>query len=110
MEPRPYSEQTAQAMDEEARKLVDEAYKRTLELLRERKTQVENLAKLLLEKETINHDDIVSSIGPRPFKSSKQYDEFINSWKPPPKEEEAKGAEAPPKEDDPVVPPNLSPA
>jgi AFG3 family protein len=40
LEQRPYSESTAQAMDEEAKKLVDEAYKRTLDLLRDRREQV----------------------------------------------------------------------
>ena len=49
MEQRAYSENTAQAMDEEAKKLVDEAYKRTLLLLNEKKLQIENIAELLLK-------------------------------------------------------------
>jgi len=74
---RPYSEKTAKAMDEEARILVDEAYKRTLALLREKKSEVESVAKLLLEKETIVHDDVHELVGPRPFKSDPQYEEFL---------------------------------
>ena len=74
---RPYSEKTAKAMDEEARSIVDGAYERTLKLLRERKSEVEAVAKLLLEKETIVHDDVHELVGPRPFKGDPQYEEFV---------------------------------
>merc|ERR1712157_118169 len=74
---RPYSEKTAKAMDEEARSIVDGAYERTLKLLRERKDVVEAVAKLLLEKETIVHDDVHKLVGPRPFKGDPQYEEFV---------------------------------
>jgi len=67
-EERPYSEKTARAMDEEARSIVNGAYERTLNLLREKKNEVETIAHMLLEKETITHEDIVAAIGPRPFK------------------------------------------
>merc|ERR1719235_1785114 len=81
-EQRPYSDATAQAMDEEAKKMVDVAYERTLALMRERKAEVTAIAEMLLEKETINHDDIVATIGHRPFEPNKQYAEFIsNAWK-----------------------------
>merc|ERR1711988_678664 len=81
-EQRPYSDATAQAMDEEAKILVDEAYTRTLALLREKKDQVTAVAEMLLEKETINHDDIVAAIGKRPFLPNKEYNEFITSaWR-----------------------------
>ena len=78
---RPYSEQTAVAMDEEAKKLVDGAYNRTLDLIRDNKEQVQKLAELLLEKETVNHDDIVNCLGPRPHGGNNEYNEFINSFK-----------------------------
>lgn len=74
---RPYSEKTAKIMDEEARIIVNGAYERTLKLLRERKDDVEAVAKLLLEKETIVHDDVHELVGPRPFKGDPQYEEFI---------------------------------
>lgn len=41
--------------------------------------QIQLVAELLLEKETINHDDLVSLIGPRPFKGHKTYLEFISA-------------------------------
>ena len=78
---RPYSEKTAKAMDEEAKAIVDAAYERTLNLLREHKDDVEKVALLLLEKETITHDDIDELVGPRPFKGDAQYEEFVRRRK-----------------------------
>ena len=75
---RRYSEKTAKAMDEEAKDIVDKAYERTLALLRERKKEVDLVAKLLLEKETINHDEVYDLIGERPFKGDKNYNEFVS--------------------------------
>lgn len=43
------------------------------------RTQIKLVAELLLEKETINHDDLVSLIGARPFKAHKSYLEFISA-------------------------------
>merc|ERR1711971_405147 len=75
---KPYSDATAQAMDEEARCIVDAAYERTLELLKSKKVELEKVAALLLEKETISHDDIMDLIGPRPFEGDKAYKEFVS--------------------------------
>ena len=76
---KPYSSKTATVMDEEARTIVDEAYERTLNLMREKKEEVAKVASLLLEKETITHDDIYKLIGARPFKGDPAYDEFVRS-------------------------------
>ncbi len=48
---KPYSDETAQLIDKEVRDMVDAAYKRTLELLTEKKPLVEKLALTLLERE-----------------------------------------------------------
>jgi len=80
-EQKPYSDATAEAMDEEARNIVDEAYTKTVELITEKKDEVETLAKLLLEKETITHDDVIDAIGNRPFKGHSVYDEFVSQRK-----------------------------
>jgi AFG3 family protein len=76
-EDRPYSEKTAKVMDEEARAIVDTAYERTLTLLRSKKDEVAMVAKLLLDRETITHDDMITLIGERPFKGDAAYDEYI---------------------------------
>jgi AFG3 family protein len=78
-EQKPYSDATAQMMDEEAKKIVDDAYERTLELLREKHEAIVSVAQLLLEKETINHSDIVEVIGKRPFVGDKSYEEFVTA-------------------------------
>jgi len=75
---KPYSDATAEAMDEEARTIVDAAYERTMALMREKKEELEKVANLLLEKETITHDDIYDLIGPRPFAGDKQYEEYVS--------------------------------
>lgn len=76
---KPYSDATAEAMDDEARAIVTAAYQRTVDLIREKKAQVDSVAKLLLEKETITHDDMVDLIGARPFKADKQYEEYVSA-------------------------------
>ena len=100
---RPYSEKTAKAMDEEAKSIVDAAYQRTLNLLQEKKVELAKVANLLLEKETITHDDMIDLIGQRPFKGDPAYDEFIHRKRTvlggaatdDNKEEEVNGHEAP---------------
>jgi cell division protease FtsH len=64
---KPYSDETAKLIDEEVRKLIDEAYERTKGLLTEKKAEVEKLAEALLEKEVLFQSDVEALIGPRPF-------------------------------------------
>ena len=78
---KPYSQATAEAMDEEARRLVTAAYERTVKLIEEKKHEVESVAKLLMDKETITHDDIVDLIGDRPFVGDPQYQEYVSARK-----------------------------
>jgi len=73
---RPYGNATAEAMDEEVRRCVDEAYERTLALIEDKKEQVGKVAELLLSKETITHVDVADMIGKRPFATDKEYEEF----------------------------------
>jgi AFG3 family protein len=64
---RPYSDDTATLMDNEVRKLADEAYDRAKKLLSERRAELENLAQHLLEREVLTKSDVEKLIGPRPF-------------------------------------------
>src|SRR5436190_8287592 len=68
---KPYSEETAKIIDEEVRKLIDEAYERTKALLREKQPQVEKLAEALLEKEVLFQSDVEALIGKRPYEEKK---------------------------------------
>eukprot|EP00793_Prasinoderma_coloniale_P002466 PRCOL_00001948-RA len=69
---KPYSDETARIIDEEVRALVDEAYERTRQLLRDQKDNVEALAQALLEKEVLQIEDLNKILGPRPFQSGEQ--------------------------------------
>lgn len=71
---KPYSEETSKIIDEEVRKLIDEAYVSTKKLLTEKKGQVEKLAEALLEKEVLFQSDVEALIGKRPFTDKKTLD------------------------------------
>jgi cell division protease FtsH len=64
---RPYSEKTAELIDEEVRALIQKAYDITEALLTEKKAELELVAKALLEKEILFKSDIETLIGRRPF-------------------------------------------
>jgi cell division protease FtsH len=64
---KPYSEKTAEIIDQEVKKIVEKAYKRAVELIRENKPKVEELAKVLLEKEVIFSEDLEKIFGKRLF-------------------------------------------
>ncbi len=53
-----FSNQVAFEVDQEVRKIIDEAHKKALEIIRKYKEDVELIAKALLEKETLNAEDI----------------------------------------------------
>ncbi|XP_071461279.1 mitochondrial inner membrane m-AAA protease component AFG3L1-like isoform X2 [Marmota flaviventris] len=74
---KPYSEATAQLIDEEVRRLIGSAYDRTLELLTRCREQVEKVGKRLLEKEVLEKADMVELLGPRPFVEKCTYEEFV---------------------------------
>ncbi|MBO7494684.1 MAG: ATP-dependent zinc metalloprotease FtsH [Bacteroidales bacterium] len=64
---KPYSEKTAQEIDERVHLLVEEAYKRAKKILADNYDKVEQLAKLLLEREVIFTEDVQNILGERPF-------------------------------------------
>lgn len=68
---KPYSEETSKLIDEEVRKLIDDAYERTKRLLNEKKQQVATLAEALLEKEVLFQSDVETLIGKRPYEEKK---------------------------------------
>ncbi len=71
---KPYSEETGKMIDEEVRKLIDDAYIKTKNLLTEKKGDVELLAKELLKKEVLFKSDVEALIGKRPFEEKKALD------------------------------------
>lgn len=71
---KPYSEETSRLIDEEVRKLIEDAYEKTKQLLTEKKLQVEKLAEALLEKEVLFQSDVEALIGKRPYGEKKTLD------------------------------------
>jgi cell division protease FtsH len=55
---REYSEQTAESIDEEISRLIEEAYQNARSILKDQKENLERLAKILLEKESIEGDEL----------------------------------------------------
>jgi AFG3 family protein len=72
---KPFSEETGKIIDEEVRKLIDEAYVKTKGLLSEKRGDVELLAKELLKKEVLFKSDVEALIGKRPFEEKKLLDD-----------------------------------
>ena len=68
---KPYSEKTAQTIDEEISKLIESAYVRAKGILLENKDKLEQLAQQLLTKEVIYREDLELIFGARPFHEEK---------------------------------------
>lgn len=75
---KPYSDQTAELIDEEVRSLIAQVYERTKELLLEKRDGLIKIAEKLLEKEILFQSDLEELLGKRPFAHKTAYDEFVN--------------------------------
>jgi cell division protease FtsH len=87
------SEATMQKVDQEIRRVIDEQYSLSRQLLEQNRDKVEAMAKALLELETIDSDqidDIMAGLPPRPPKPPQN-----PQPQPPPKGGDAAGAAAP---------------
>lgn len=62
---KPYSEKTAELIDQEVKKLVSMIHDRTLKILTDNKDGFLQMAALLLEKEVIFADDVERILGPK---------------------------------------------
>ncbi|MCP4049154.1 MAG: ATP-dependent zinc metalloprotease FtsH [bacterium] len=60
-----YSEVTAREIDEEIRKIIEEAYEEVKDILRKNKKKLIEIAKLLMEKETIDGEEITQLLAKR---------------------------------------------
>lgn len=72
---KPYSDRTAELIDEEARAIVLEEYERAKELLREHEAGLKELTQLLLDREVIYTEDVERIFGKRLWES--RTDELI---------------------------------
>ena len=77
---KPFSEETARLIDEEVRKLVNEAYQRSKEILQANRELLNRVAELLLKKETIFKEDLENILGKRPADTPGVPATLINTW------------------------------
>ncbi len=63
---KPYSEKTAEEIDKEVKKLIDQAHATATKVLKTHRKGFEELAQLLLEREVIFSEDVERILGPRP--------------------------------------------
>lgn len=88
---KPYSESTAEKIDREVKRIVDECYERTKGLLSQHRKHLEVIANELLQKEILFQSDLERLIGKRPFDKPTTYQQFTNG-KPEPAKTETNGA------------------
>jgi len=69
---KPYSEKTAETIDEEVKAMIDAQYERAKAILKKNLKGLEQLAGLLLEKEVIFSDDLELIFGKRPWKREEE--------------------------------------
>lgn len=91
---KPFAESTAQTIDSEVRRIVDEAYIQCKDLLTEKKAEVGIVAEELLKLEVLSRDDMVRLLGKRPFDDHKDFAKYFDnqggkSAPPPPPQEAA---------------------
>ncbi|KAK3636945.1 AAA ATPase afg3 [Elasticomyces elasticus] len=80
---KPFSEKTAQDIDGEVRRIVDEAYIQCKELLIEKKKEVGIVAEELLSKEVLGRDDMIRLLGPRTWPDSSDFSKYFGAGQPP---------------------------
>src|SRR5919109_933616 len=74
--PKEYSEKTARLIDEEVKQILTEAHSRARDLLISRRAALEELAKLLLEKEVVDRFALQAILKVRSIDSIKEKKEF----------------------------------
>ena len=70
---KPYSEKTAQVIDEEISRIIQKQYQRALEILTTHQSKLSTLAELLLEREVIFKEDLEAIFGKRPHEEKENY-------------------------------------
>ena len=83
---KPYSEKTAELIDEEVKRMINEQYDRAKSLLSEHKAGHNELAQLLMDKEVIFAEDVERIFGKRPWASRSE--EILSDSEPIEKENE----------------------
>tara|TARA_B100000809_G_C15135080_1_gene530191 strand:+ start:2030 stop:4126 length:2097 start_codon:yes stop_codon:yes gene_type:complete len=78
---KPYSEKTAELIDEEVKAMIEKSYQRTLEIIRQNKDKVILLGDKLLEKEVLFRDDLELIFGKSEFEAELKEEKKISKKK-----------------------------
>lgn len=79
---KPFSEKTAELIDEEVRRIINEAHTRCKDLLLSKKAEIGLVAEELLSKEVITREDLIRLLGPRPFpERNDAFDQYLDQSK-----------------------------
>jgi len=87
---KPYSEKTAELIDQEVKEMIETSYQRTLGIIRENKEKLIILGDKLLEKEVLFRDDLELIFGKSKFEEELKEEKKISKKKEAPKAEETK--------------------
>ncbi len=74
---KPYSDETARLIDDEVRNLIDLQYQAAIDLLNERREELDILANELLDKELLLKSDVERLIGKRPFPDIEEFKPMV---------------------------------
>ena len=72
---KPFSEKTAETIDVEVHKMIEEAYQRAKNILLQNRDKLDKLATLLVEREVIFREDLEEIYGKRPFDEENKLEE-----------------------------------
>ena len=68
------SEKTREIIDQEIQFIITSQYDRAINLVIEKKDLIEKMAEKLMEKETLNREDVIEILGERPFEDNMTFE------------------------------------
>ncbi|KAH7102303.1 ATP-dependent metallopeptidase Hfl [Auriculariales sp. MPI-PUGE-AT-0066] len=80
---KPFSEKTGEMLDNEVRKMISNAHRRTTDLLTKYRAEVEKVAQRLMDKEVLTREDMINLLGKRPFANkADEMDKWLDEHSP----------------------------
>lgn len=77
---KPYSEETANVIDHEIRRIISEAHTKCHELIRSKSKEMDLVAEELLKKEVITREDMIRLLGKRPWSEKNDaFDKYLDN-------------------------------
>lgn len=78
---RSYSEETQELIDSEVKVIVDLCSKKARALVKEKRDKIDEMSKALLERETLDLQQIVAVLGERPFEPRANFKAYLDTRK-----------------------------